>query len=185
MNIRVIEAQKPIVKKKKLRVAAYCRVSTDHSDQLESLEMQKAHYESYILMHSEWEYAGLYYDTGTKAEIRDGLQNLLTACRIGKVEHILVKSISRFSRNTTDCLSIVRELLNIGGTIYFEKENIDTGEMESELILSILSSMADEESASISKNEKWSIQRRMAAGTFKIGYVPYGYQRDKNGDMII
>ena len=188
MNIRVIEAQKPSVKKKKRRVAAYCRVSTDHSDQLESLETQKAHYESYILLHSEWEYAGLYYDTGitgTKAEIRDGLQNLLTACRIGKVEHILVKSISRFSRNTTDCLSIVRELLNIGVTIYFEKENIDTGDMESELILSILSSMAEEESASISKNEKWSIQRRMAAGTFKIGYVPYGYQRNDNGDMVI
>lgn len=188
MNIRVIEAQRPGVKKKKRRVAAYCRVSTDNKDQLESLETQKAHYESYILLHSEWEYAGLYYDTGitgTKAEIRDGLQNLLTACRIGKVEHILVKSISRFSRNTTDCLSIVRELLNIGVTIYFEKENIDTGEMESELILSILSSMAEEESASISKNEKWSIQRRMAAGTFKIGYVPYGYQRDENGDMVI
>ena len=184
----MIEAQKPSVKKKKRRVAAYCRVSTDHSDQLESLETQKAHYESYILLHSEWEYAGLYYDTGitgTKAEIRDGLQNLLTACRIGKVEHILVKSISRFSRNTTDCLSIVRELLNIGVTIYFEKENIDTGDMESELILSILSSMAEEESASISKNEKWSIQRRMAAGTFKIGYVPYGYQRNDNGDMVI
>ena len=146
MNIRVIEAQKPSVKKKKRRVAAYCRVSTDNKDQLESLETQKAHYESYILLHSEWEYAGLYYDTGitgTKAEIRDGLQNLLTACRIGKVEHILVKSISRFSRNTTDCLSIVRELLNIGVTIYFEKENIDTGDMESELILSILSSMAE------------------------------------------
>ena len=188
MNIRVIEAQKPSVKKKKRRVAAYCRVSTDNKDQLESLETQKAHYESYILLHSEWEYAGLYYDTGitgTKAEIRDGLQNLLTACRIGKVEHILVKSISRLSRNTTDCLSIVRELLNIGVTIYFEKENIDTGDMESELILSILSSMAEEESASISKNEKWSIQRRMAAGTYKMGYVPYGYQRDENGDMAI
>ena len=188
MNIRVIEAQKPSVKKKKRRVAAYCRVSTDNKDQLESLETQKAHYESYILLHSEWEYAGLYYDTGitgTKAEIREGLQNLLTACRIGKVEHILVKSISRFSRNTTDCLSIVRELLNIGVTIYFEKENIDTGDMESELILSILSSMAEDESASISKNEKWSIQRRMAAGTYKIGYVPYGYQRDENGDMVI
>ena len=73
MNIRVIEAQKPSVKKKKRRVAAYCRVSTDNKDQLESLETQKAHYESYILLHSEWEYAGLYYVTGTKAEIREGL----------------------------------------------------------------------------------------------------------------
>jgi DNA invertase Pin-like site-specific DNA recombinase len=188
MNIRVIEAQKPSVKKKKLRVAAYCRVSTDNTDQLESLETQKSHYESLIQLHTEWENAGLYYDTGitgTKADIREGLQNLLTACRIGKVDLILVKSISRLSRNTTDCLSIVRELINIGVTIFFEKENINTAEMESELILSILSSMAEEESASISKNEKWSVQRRMAAGIYKMPYVPYGYQCDNNGDMII
>ena len=188
MNIRVIEAQKPRVKKKKLRVAAYCRVSTDNTDQLESLETQKSHYESLIQLHTEWENAGLYYDTGitgTKADIREGLQNLLTACRIGKVDLILVKSISRLSRNTTDCLSIVRELINIGVTIFFEKENINTAEMESELILSILSSMAEEESASISKNEKWSVQRRMAAGIYKMPYVPYGYQRDNNGNMII
>lgn len=188
MNIRVIEAQKPSVKKKKLRVAAYCRVSTDNTDQLESLETQKSHYESLIQLHTEWGFAGLYYDsgiTGTKADIREGLQNLLTACRIGKVDLILVKSISRFSRNTTDCLSIVRELINIGVTIYFEKENINTSEMKSELILSILSSMAEDESASISQNEKWSVQRRMAAGIYKMPYVPYGYQRDGDGYMII
>ena len=188
-EVRIIEATKPHNDiKKKARVAAYCRVSTDNSDQLESLETQKSHYESWIQLHTEWEYVGLYYDTGitgTKAEIREGLQNLLTACRMGKVDHILVKSISRFSSNTTDCLSIVRELLNIGVTIYFEKENINTGEMESELILSILSSMAEDESASISQNEKWSIQRRMAAGIYKMPYVPYGYQRDENGDMVI
>lgn len=188
-KVRIIEAAKPHKETlKKKRVAAYCRVSTDNSDQIESLETQKAHYESWIQLHTEWEYAGLYYDTGitgTKAKTREGLQNLLTACRMGKVDHILVKSISRFSRNTTDCLSIVRELLAVGVTIYFEKENIDTGEMESELILSILSSMAEDESASISENEKWSIQRKMAAGVFKMSYVPYGYQRDKNGNMVI
>lgn len=82
------------------------------------------------------------------------------ACRLGRIDSILVKSISRFSRNTTDCLSIVRELLEIGVTVSFEKENIDTGSMESELILSILSSMAEDESASISQNEKWSIKRK-------------------------
>ncbi len=188
-KVRKIEATKPVVTaQKKLRVAAYCRVSTDHSDQLESLETQKAHYDSWIRLHTDWEFAGLYYDTGitgTKAEIREGLQNLLTACRMGKIDHILVKSISRFSRNTTDCLTIVRELQNLCVTIYFEKENVNTGEMEGELILAILSSMAEDESASISMNEKWSIQRRMAAGKYKMPYVPYGYQRDKNGDMVI
>ena len=186
MQVRKIEAIEPT--KTKLRVVAYCRVSTDCSDQLESLETQKAHYDSWIQLHSEWEYAGLYYDTGitgTKADNRDGLQNLLTACRMGTIDHILVKSISRFSRNTTDCLSIVRELLSFGVTIYFEKEKINTGEMESELVLSILSSMAEDESFSISNNEKWSIQQRMAAGIFKMPYVPYGYQRDATGNMIV
>lgn len=163
-TVRKIEANKPITtNKQKIRVAAYCRVSTDNDDQLESLETQKAHYESWIKLHSEWEYAGLYYDsgiTGKKSDVREGLQNLLQACRLGRIDSILVKSISRFSRNTTDCLSIVRELLEIGVTVSFEKENIDTGSMESELILSILSSMAEDESASISQNEKWSIKRK-------------------------
>ena len=181
-TVRKIEANKPITtNKQKFRVAAYCRVSTDNDDQLESLETQKAHYESWIKLHSEWEYAGLYYDsgiTGTKSDVREGLQNLLQACRLGRIDRILVKSISRFSRNTTDCLSIVRELLEIGVTISFEKENIDTGSMESELILSILSSMAEDESASISQNEKWSIKRKFQSGTYKMSYVPYGYMRD-------
>ena len=188
-TVRKIETNKPITtNKQKIRVVAYCRVSTDNDDQLESLETQKAHYESWIKLHSEWEYAGLYYDsgiTGTKSDVREGLQNLLQACRLGRIDRILVKSISRFSRNTTDCLSIVRELLEIGVTISFEKENIDTGSMESELILSILSSMAEDESASISQNEKWSIKRKFQSGTYKMSYVPYGYMRDQNGNMVI
>lgn len=188
-TVRKIETNKPITtNKQKFRVVAYCRVSTDNDDQLESLETQKAHYESWIKLHSEWEYAGLYYDsgiTGTKSDVREGLQNLLQACRLGRIDRILVKSISRFSRNTTDCLSIVRELLEIGVTISFEKENIDTGSMESELILSILSSMAEDESASISQNEKWSIKRKFQSGTYKMSYVPYGYMRDQNGNMVI
>ena len=117
-NVRKIEANTRVtLKSAKLRVAAYCRVSTDNADQLESLEAQKAHYESWIPLHSDWEYAGLYYDsgiTGTKAEIRDGLQDMLRDCRLGKIDLIVVKSISRLSRNTADCLSIVRELLGLG-----------------------------------------------------------------------
>lgn len=188
-TVTKIEAKAPIKSmQQKRRVAAYCRVSTNHEDQLDSLDAQKAHYESWIRLHSEWEYAGLYYDfgiTGTKADCREGLQDMLNACRRGEINHILVKSISRFSRSTTDCLSIVRELLGIGVTIFFEKENIDTGSMESELILSILSSMAENESASISQNVKWSVQRKFQNGAFKLSYVPYGYTRDENGDMVI
>ena len=153
MKIKKIEAQQQEMKK--LRVAAYCRVSTDQEDQKESLETQKAHYESWIKLHSDWEFAGIFYDfgiTGTKADIRDGLQALMYECRIGRIDYVLTKSVSRFSRNTTDCLSLVRELLSYNIPIYFEKENLDTSSMESELILSIISSIAQEESVSISKS---------------------------------
>lgn len=99
---------------KKTRVAAYCRVSTASDDQLISLDAQKLHYEDYIQSNDDWEYAGLYYDegiTGTKAEVRDGLQALLRDCEDGKIDLIITKSISRFSRNTTDCLAMVRKLV--------------------------------------------------------------------------
>ena len=176
------------MEKKKIRVAAYCRVSTDHDDQRESLETQKQHYEAWIKMHSDWEFAGVFYDfgiTGTKADVRDGLQALMYECRIGRINYVLTKSISRFSRNTSDCLSLVRELLSYNIPIYFEKENIDTGSMESELILSVLSSMAQSESESISKNVKWSVKKRMEEGTFVFGYLPYGYTKDADGKMVI
>lgn len=186
MKIRKIEAQPAEVKK--LRVAAYCRVSTEQDDQKESLEAQKEHYEAFIKQHSDWEFAGVFYDfgiSGTKADIRDGLQALMYECRIGRVDYVLTKSVSRFSRNTTDCLSLVRELLSYNIPIYFEKENLDTSNMESELILSILSGMAQGESESISKNVKWTVQKRIEAGCYKFGYPPYGYTRNENGDMIV
>ena len=186
MKIRKINAQPQEIKK--LRVAAYCRVSTDSDDQKESLDTQKKHYESWIKMHSNWEFAGVFYDfgiSGTKADARDGLQALLYECRIGRIDYILTKSISRFSRNTTDCLSLVRELLSYNIPIYFEKENLDTGSMESELILAILSSMAQGESESISENVKWSNQKNIENGIYKFSYLPYGYMHDKNGNKIV
>lgn len=186
MKIKKIEAQPAVVKK--LRVAAYCRVSTENEDQKESLEAQREHYESWIRMHDDWECVGVFYDfgiSGTKADAREGLQALLYACRTGSVDYVLTKSISRFSRNTSDCLSLVRELLSYNIPIYFEKENIDTGSMESELILSVLSSMAQSESESISKNVKWSVKKRMEEGTFVFGYLPYGYTKDAAGNMVI
>lgn len=186
MKISKIES-KPN-EKKKLCVAAYCRVSTDSDAQTDSFDAQKAHYESWIKIHDNWEFAGLFYDfgiTGTKTEHRDGLQNLLLECRAGKIDYILTKSISRFSRNTTDCISLVRELLDMNIPIYFEKENINTGSMESEFVLSILSSMAQDESRSISENNKWSVRQRFENGTYQFSCVPYGYMRDDEGFMII
>lgn len=174
--------------KKKLRVAAYCRVSTNSDAQSDSFDAQKAHYDAWIKIHDNWEFAGLFYDfgvTGTKTEHRDGLQNLLLECRAGKIDYILTKSISRFSRNTTDCIFLVRELLDMNIPIYFEKENIDTGSMESEFVLSILSSMAQDESRSISENNKWSVHQRFKNGTYQFSCVPYGYMRDDEGFMVI
>lgn len=130
---------------------------------------------------------GLYYDegiTGTKKDVRAGLLSMIDACEDGKIDFIITKSISRFARNTTDCLAMVRRLLELDIYIYFEKENINTGSMESELMLSILSSLAESESVSISENSKWSVQKRFQNGTFIISYPPYGYDND-NGTMVI
>ena len=164
--------------KRKLRVAAYARVSTNSDDQLVSLKAQKEHYESYIKLNPEWEFAGLYYDeglSGTKKYNRTGLLDMIADAEQGKIDFILTKSISRFARNTTDCLEMVRRLIDVGVFIQFEKENINTGSMESELMLSILSGLAESESVSISQNSKWAIQKHFINGTFIISYPPYGY----------
>ena len=122
--------------------------------------------------------------TGTKKECRDGLNSLVAACEKGLVNMIITKSISRFSRNTTDCLELVRKLISLNVTVIFEKENINTGSMESELMLSILSSLAESESVSISENSKWSVQKRFQNGTFIISYPPYGYT-NVDGKMVV
>ena len=185
-RITTIDAS-TVGEKRKLRVAAYARVSTDSKEQMVSLAAQKNHYERYIQSHPNWEYAGLYYDegvSGTKKDNRSGLLQLLTDCERGLIDYVIIKSISRFSRNTVECVEMVRQLCEKGIYIYFEKENIDTGKMEGELLLSILSSLAESESHSISENNRWSIQRRFLNGTYKIGYPPYGYD-NVEGMMVI
>jgi len=186
-RITKIEENRNLGTKKKLRVAAYCRVSTASDEQIVSLEAQKAHYENYIKSNDEWEFAGLYYDegiTGTRKEKRNGLLSMVADCEKGKIDFIITKSISRFARNTTDCLELVRKLLDLQIYIYFEKENLNTGSMESELLLSILSSLAESESVSISENEKWGIKKRFQNGTFIISYPPFGYD-NVDGEMVI
>ena len=171
----------------KLRVAAYARVSTSSDEQLISLDAQKNHYEVLIRSHKDWEFAGLYFDegiSGTKMAKRDGLLTMLADCEKGLIDYIIVKSISRFSRNTVDSIETVRRLCNLGVYILFEKENIDTGKMEGELLLSILSSLAESESRSISDNEAWSIKRRFINGTYKIAYPPFGYDYI-DGQMVV
>ena len=160
------------------RVAAYCRVSTGSDEQLESLETQKSHYEEYISSNPEWEYAGLYYDegiTGRRKDLRPALMQMMQDCEAGKIDVILTKSLSRFARNTMDCLELVRRLQELGITVYFEKENLNTEKMESELLLSVMSGLAQSESESMSQNNKWSVRRRFEDGTFKSCCAPFGY----------
>lgn len=140
-----------------------------------------------ILANPNWEFVKMYYDegiSGTKIDKRDGLKQLLQDCENGKVNFILTKSISRFSRNAVDCLEIVRRLMGLNIFIEFEKENINTQTMDGELMLSILSSLAESESRSLSQNTKWGIEKRFQNGTYKIGYPPFGYDW-VDGIMVI
>ena len=162
----------------RLRVAAYARVSSDSADQLNSFASQIAYYTDVIQSEEEWEFAGLYADeavSGTTTSSRNDFQRLLEDCRNGKIDRILVKSISRFARNTLDCIQAVRELKSLGITVLFEKEGIDTGHLGSEMMLSILGAAAQEESLSISRNLKWSYRRRMRSGDFITCSAPLGY----------
>lgn len=172
----------------KTKVAAYARVSTGSEEQLESLEAQIQHYEEYIQKNNEWEFVKVYFDegiTGTSVEERKGLLELLDDCKSGKIDLILTKSISRFSRNLTYSLEIIRELIDLDVFIYFEKEQINTGKMESEFILTILSSLAEDESKSISENVKWSFKKKVENGTYKFASSPFGYDIDEDGQLIV
>lgn len=186
-RITKIETAKTLTLPKKRRVGAYARVSTSADEQLLSLEVQKSHYEDYIKSNPEWAFAGLYFDegiSGTKIKNRTGLQELLQDSEDGKIDLILTKSISRFARNTTECLQMVRRLSELGVTIIFEKENIDTSRMDNEFLLTVLASMAETESRSSSQNVKWAVRKRFESGTFIIPTPPYGY-RNEDGEMVI
>ena len=171
----------------RIRAAAYCRVSTLLDSQETSIESQQMHYDSLIRAHEEWDLAGIYLEagvSGTKAENRPELQRLLEDCRQGKIDLILTKSISRFARNTTDCIQMVRTLTGLGVDILFEKENIHTGTMGSELLLTLLACLAADESRNISENMKWGIRKRFSDGTYRMGMEPYGYGQQQ-GQLVI
>ena len=162
-----------------LRVAAYCRVSSDSSDQLHSYAAQIHYYTDMIQNHDGWELVDVYADegiTGTRMDKREDLNRLLADCRKGKIDKVLVKSISRFARNTRDCLASLRELSRLGVSVQFEKENIDTGTLTTELMVSVSGSLAQQESVSISQNQRMSYQRRMERGEFITCKAPFGYR---------
>ena len=160
------------------KVAAYCRVSTDSKDQLNSYRTQIGYYTGCIAQHAGWELADIYADegiTGTSLEKRDEFKRMLSDCRAGKIQRILVKSVSRFARNTLELIETTRELKKLGVVVMFEEQGIDTAQMLGEMQLTLLAMAAQEESTSISKNMRWSIQKRMEDGTFITCYPAYGF----------
>ena len=169
------------VRVERIRVAAYCRVSTDGDEQLGSFESQKLYYEQKIADNPEWVNAGIFADeaiTGTKTDKRNGFQEMIVRCQNGEIDMILTKSISRFARNTVDTLNYVRMLKDKNIAIFFEKENINTLDMNGELLLTIMSSLAQQEVESLSQNVKIGLQMKMKRGEM-VGFNGcFGYDYD-------
>ena len=171
---------------KKLRVGAYVRVSSDSEDQENSFLTQYDYYSQFIQNNEEWDFVDMYADegiTGTEMKKRDDFNRMVADCQDGRLDLILTKSISRFARNTFDCISTVRELKQYGANVVFEKEGIDTRKMNSEIELTMLSSFAQEESISISKNVTVGITHKMMDGTYRYSKVGYGFR--KEGEKIV
>lgn len=167
----------------RIRVATYCRVSTDGDEQLGSFESQKAYYEQKIKQNKEWVSAGIFADeaiTGTKVDKREGFQEMIRKCQNGEIDMILTKSISRFSRNTQDIIKYVRMLRDRNIAIVFEKENINTLDMNGEMLLTILSSLSQGEVESLSENVKMGLKMKMKRGEL-VGFngcLGYDYHPD-------
>ena len=171
------------------RVAAYCRVSTDREEQEHSFETQKAMYTEMIMMKPTWQMAGIYADegiTGTVAKKRPGFMKMIEDCRKGKINMIVTKSVSRFSRNNLDCLMYVRELKQLGIPIIFEKEGINTIQVSSELLLTLFGALSQAESESISMNVKLGIRQSLKNGNVRFSYKTFlGYRKGVDGQPEI
>ena len=179
----------PIDSRVKRKVAGYARVSTDHDEQLTSYEAQLDYYTTLIKSHDDWEFAGMYSDEGvtdTSTKKREGFQRMIADAMAGKIDLIITKSVSRFARNTVDSLSTIRDLKANGTECYFEKENIWTFDSKGELLITIMSSLAQEESRSISENVTWGHRKRMADGKVAVAYSRFlGYDKGEDGNLVV
>lgn len=175
---------------KKLRAAAYCRVSSDSEEQLTSYLQQVRYYTQYLDTQEDYVNCGIYTDegiTGTSIKKRTGFQQMMQACRDGKLDLIITKSVSRFGRNTVDCLVSVRELQALGVDVLFEKENIHSLGSGSELLLTLIAAVAESESFQMSENIKWGFRRKFETGSVKslsIGKC-LGYRKDEDGSIVV
>jgi len=171
-----------------LRVAAYCRVSTEQEEQRGSLEAQEEHYCHMIVQNPYWTNAGVFSDraTGLNMKERSEFQTMMRKCRKGKVGLILTKSISRFGRNTLGMLKALRELKGLGIEVYFEKENLWLGEQELEMLLSVYCAFTQSESESMSQSIRWSIRQGFRSGTSGYAeFVCFGYKQGEDGKLAI
>ena len=195
-TITVIPARKRIgsrrqvaEEKPKLRVAAYCRVSTDRDEQESSYEAQMEHYTEFIDRNPEWQLAGIYADdgiSGTNTKKREEFNRMIEDCMASKIDMVITKSISRFARNTLDCLKYIRKLKEKNISVYFEKENINTMDAKGEVLLTIMASLAQQESQSLSQNVKLGLQFRYQAGKVQVTHNRFlGYTKDDEGNLVI
>lgn len=194
-NVTVIPATisrgKKITKeeKPKLKVAAYCRVSTDTTEQETSFTAQVEHYTTYIGLNKDWQFAGIYADegiSGTNMKNREQFIKMIGDCCSGKIDMVITKSVSRFARNTMDCLQSVRLLKEHNVAVFFEKENINTLDSKGEVLLTIMASLAQQESESLSRNVQMGIQYRFQQGQVILNYSRFlGYTKTLDGKYVI
>ena len=184
-----LHSQIPVVAAGKRRVAGYARVSTDSDEQFTSYEAQVDYYTRYIQNNSEWEFVAVYTDEGisaTNTRHRDGFNQMISDALAGKIDLIVTKSVSRFARNTVDSLSTIRKLKENHIEVYFEKENIWTFDSKGELLLTIMSSLAQEESRSISENVTWGQRKRFADGKVSLPYKQFlGYEKGPDDIPVV
>ena len=187
MEVIRIPANPKEVKKQKLRVAAYCRVSSADPEQIASLESQVYYYERKIKSNKSWLYRGVYYDVGSglRTEQRKGLAKMLRQAEKGKIDLILTKSISRLARNTVDVLEATRMLKDKGVDMFFEIENLKLSDQQTEFVLTVISAVAQEESRNISENIKWGYQRKFERGEIQTKYKNFMGYTEKNGELVI
>ena len=195
-NVMVIPAKRQVGNtarqqdaKPKLRVAAYCRVSTDSDEQATSYDAQVGHYTEFIQKNPEWEFAGIYADdgiSGTNTKKREDFNRMVDDCEAGNINMIITKSISRFARNTLDCLKYIRQLKDKNIPVFFEKEAINTMDAKGEVLITIMASLAQQESQSLSQNVKLGLQFRYQNGQVQVNHNHFlGYTKDADGNLII
>ena len=188
MLVKIVKPRAENIKQRKLKVCAYARVSTDSLKQEDSLENQTSTYERLITSNPDYKFVGVFVDQGVSgySENRPGFKSMIERAKNGEIDLIITKSVSRLARNTVTVLKVARELKELGIGIFFEEQNINTLSGDGEMMLAVLASFAQEESRSMSENNKWTIKKKFERGEIMINTTRFlGYDKDEYGDLII